>query len=186
NQEQLARALEWVARAREEDLRALNPQVRALDELQQITARQAQTLEGPAVRAAREYQYELARIAELEATLLELGPPTEETVLAIARAREQAAAILRQHTEEQEELGARGIEAADASARAWQQFGYDIVDAVARGAEGVKDLFKRMLQDLLKQIMASGITNAMSSLFNVGGAGAAGMAGGAGNIFTTM
>lgn len=67
--------------------------------------------------------------------------------------------------EASEELADRSAEAARESAYAWEEFTGRLVDAVFDGTESVKDLFKRMLRDLLAQIAQSGLLQLISGLF---------------------
>lgn len=64
--------------------------------------------------------------------------------------------------------------AGEESARAWEDFAYGLADAVLDGSDGVKTYFKRLLDDLKRELIASGLLSLFRGIFNVGGAGTAG------------
>lgn len=51
------------------------------------------------------------------------------------------------------------------STDAWRDFTGELVDAAFDGTESVKDMFDRMLKDMAKQLLQSGLLNLFSSIF---------------------
>ncbi|MCZ2112277.1 MAG: tape measure protein [Anaerolineae bacterium] len=74
-------------------------------------------------------------------------------------------------------------EKVEETARAWEKFAYGLAEAVLDGSKGVKRYFKQLLDDLKKQIIASGLMTLFRSLFNIGGAQAGS---GFGSMFASM
>lgn len=86
-------------------------------------------------------------------------------------------AMLRQAVVSGEALVQAGEEAkraAEESQRAWEDFAYGLADAVLDGSGGVKRYFKQLLDDLKRELIASGLLSLFRGIFNVGGAGTAG------------
>lgn len=80
------------------------------------------------------------------------------------------------------DANAESRRAAEESARAWEDFAYGLADAVLDGSDGVKRYFKRLLDDLKRELIASGLMALFRSIFNVGG----GAGGGAGSLLGAM
>lgn len=72
--------------------------------------------------------------------------------------------------------------AAEESARAWEDFAYGMADAVLDGSDGVKRYWKRLIDDLKRELIASGLMALFRGIFNVGG----GAGGGAGSLLGAM
>jgi TP901 family phage tail tape measure protein len=72
-----------------------------------------------------------------------------------------------------EELARQSTEAARESAYVWDQFTGQLATAFADGTDSVKDLWKRMLDDLKRQLIQSGLLKLISSLFGGGNPGLA-------------
>lgn len=169
-----------MAEATREAERAAKSAYRAESDLFALIEDQAAHLGGPAAQAALRYSRELAGIAEMEAAIMALGPMTIEQVNAVAKARTMAAELY------QRELDGMDTEAkrvAEESARAWEDFAYGLADAVLDGSRGVKDYFKRLLDDLKRQIISSGLMNIFKSIFNVSGSAGGGFVSQLGAMF---
>ncbi|MBV6436733.1 MAG: hypothetical protein AELANPGJ_02000 [Anaerolineae bacterium] len=94
-------------------------------------------------------------------------------------------AMLRQAVVSGEALVRAGEEAkraAEESQRAWEDFAYGLADAVLDGSGGVKRYFKQLLDDLKRELIASGLLSLFRGIFNVGG----GAGGGAGSLLGAM
>lgn len=72
------------------------------------------------------------------------------------------------------QAGEEARRAAEESQRAWEDFAYGLADAVLDGSDGVKRYFKQLLDDLKRELIASGLLSLFRGIFNVGGAGTAG------------
>lgn len=59
----------------------------------------------------------------------------------------------------------KASEAAEEFRKSWEQFYQDLAGAALEGTESVKSLFKRMLDDLKRQLLASGLQALMRGLF---------------------
>lgn len=60
-------------------------------------------------------------------------------------------------------------EQVEETTRAWEDFAYGMADAVLEGSGGVKRYFKRLLDDLKRELIASGLLKLFRSMFNIGG-----------------
>lgn len=80
------------------------------------------------------------------------------------------------------QAGEEARRAAEESQRAWEDFGYGLADAVLDGSDGVKRYFKQLLDDLKRELIASGLLSLFRGIFNVGG----GAGGGAGSLLGAM
>lgn len=118
---------------------------------------------------------ETAKKAAAKAAGVEYIGMTEAEIAAI-RARAGAAIDT---IDAVEAAGRAAEETSQAGARAWTDFAGDLVDAMGRGMRGVKDLFKNMLLDLVRQLLQSRILRLMASVFGGSMPGLA-MAAGAG------
>lgn len=82
-----------------------------------------------------------------------------------------------------EQLAEASRTSAEASQRAWGTFFDDLGRAAAQGTRGIKDLWKRMVEDMKARLITSGLIKLFSSLFGGGSGGggwgalAAGMVG---------
>lgn len=80
------------------------------------------------------------------------------------------------------QAGEEARRAAEESQRAWEDFAYGLADAVLDGSGGVKRYFKQLLDDLKRELIASGLLSLFRGIFNVGG----GAGGGAGSLLGAM
>lgn len=132
--------------------------------------------------AQREFNRALEEANRLYAEALVLGPPTEEAQAAYEDRLRKIAAIrdAELQADASAELADNARRAADESARAWQSFADGLVTAFRRGGDGVKQYFKRLLQDLLAQWASSALLRSMASFFGGSVPGLANAAGGGG------
>ena len=139
----------------------------------------------------------LAKIKEINAQITTEG--TSLTQEGVRWMREEALAaydlgVARRDAAEMAEEAERELadaaeRHAEASRRAWEDFTYDLVDAFEDGTDGVKDLFKRMLADLAKQMLQSGLLQLFGNLFGgkvTGLSGASGQQSLLGSLFSSF
>lgn len=155
----------------------------ARENLQGMADDLAADIGGPAVMAWQDLQRTLADVeAELARIRME-GPATGEDLALAAKIGEDA---WRRYELAMKEINERASEdakrAAEESARAWEDFAYGMADAVLDGSDGVKRYFKRLLDDLKRELIASGLMALFRGIFNVGG----GAGGGAGSLLGAM
>lgn len=155
----------------------------ARDNLRGMADDLAADIGGPAVMAWQDLQRTLAAVdAELARIRME-GPATGEDLALAAKVGEDA---WRRYELAMKEINERASEdarrAAEESARAWEDFAYGLADAVLDGSDGVKTYFKRLLDDLKRELIASGLLSLFRGIFNVGG----GAGGGAGSLLGAM
>ncbi|MCX7563782.1 tape measure protein [Xanthomonadaceae bacterium XH05] len=141
------------------------------------------TLADDATRAQMDYQDNLADILHLELQWMALGPLSEAQIVKLNEARALAGQVYRQDMEALNAETVRAAErAAEESTRAWERFSYDLADAALDGTEGVKRWWKRMIDDMKRQLIQSGLMSMFRSLFNVGGGSGFSIAGGGAGI----
>lgn len=140
-------------------------------DLSRLLDEQVAVLGGPAADAALRYADALDYIAQKEIDLMNQGPLTAEEIAQLAQARANAAAL---HKRDMEEVAADSRRAAEESERAWDDFITDWARALSQGADGVKNMWKRMIDDLKTQLIKSGLTGLIKGLFNMGGSGSGG------------
>lgn len=180
----------------------------AIEDLSQTLDDQARAMGGPAVAAAQDYRDALLRLLEIETKLQVAGKLGAAQVQQLADARSAAHDLYQQDLGDIEARSAEstGIvvghqsELVDAAAdaardyeRTWMQAADNVAYAFSDFVTGsirsfsdlarqVKDIFRRMLADMIAQWMRSGITKMFGSLFGGGFlSGLAGMFGGGGS-----
>jgi len=133
------------------------------------------------------YNAQLREANQLATEALVLGPMTQEQLTAyesaltkIAESRDIDIAV-----ENQQRLADAAREAARESSRAWEQFTAGLADAIAGGANGVRQWWKAMLEDMKRQLIQSGLLALVRGLFGAGatGGGAFGSAGSLASLF---
>lgn len=135
-----------------------------------MLAQYAYTLADDAGRAQMDYEDSLQRILELEMAWLELGPMSEAQIAKLNQLRAMAGEKHRRDMQGlSDEVQSDAAHAAEMSGRAWEDFSLGLADAVLQGSKGVKTYFKRLLDDMKKQLLASGLMNIFSRIFNVSG-----------------
>lgn len=71
-----------------------------------------------------------------------------------------------------EETARAAESAARESQRAWEDLALGMADAVLDGSDGVKRYWRQLIDDLKRQLIASGLLSIFGQIFNTGGAGA--------------
>jgi hypothetical protein len=139
------------------------------------TSQAAQEQEDVIGRLSREYA-EQARLAGLstdqrriEISVAQALAAEEQNLTKLTEEQREAKIALIRATVEAGEQSVIAAElsrdAANTGAQAWQDFADGLVDAFAKGSDGVKAYFKRLLQDLLRQWASSALLRAMGSFF---------------------
>lgn len=157
---------------------------RSMADLSSILDRQAAQFGGPAVAAAQDYRDELVRLLEIEQQLASTGDLSAEAIAGLAQARSQAA---QQFADAMDESNGRAIEStvslgqtidrtAEESSRAWLDFTGQIGQAFGDWITGgirsfsdfgrrLRDMFKRMLADMVAQLVQSGLMRMLAGFF---------------------
>lgn len=181
--------IDLIARRKEADA-ALEPARRAVEELarghadlDEELARMADRLTGldekqVAYNAAVREQNRL-----MEQALL-LGEPTAAMQEEHAKRLERLRDLLNMERaiESQDAMREAARRAAEDSTRSWENFAGDLANAIADGSRGVKQLWKRMIDDMKRQLIQSGLMALFRNLFGLGGGGGFQMAGGGGGL----
>lgn len=151
----------------------------AVDELDRLNtsldehmAQQRDRLAGLSDEQIR-YNAQLREANQLAMEALALGPLTEEQFSAyqsalakIAQSRDIDTAV-----ENQQRLADAARESARESSRAWEQFTVGLADAIAGGANGVRQWWKAMLEDMKRQLLQSGLLALVRGLFGAAAGG---------------
>jgi hypothetical protein len=147
----------------------------ARDTLREMANALSADLGGPAEQAWQDYERTLEDVKTQLALIRMEGPATADELALAAKIGDDAWRKLQLTIEEVNyRAGEDARRAAEESARAWEDFSYGLADAVLDGSKGVKSYFKKLLDDLKRELIASGLMNVFRSIFNVGGAGVTG------------